>query len=196
MLNGLSAVSAVVLVAGCMLALPQARHGESTGQETLGDGGAATAAVINGPNAVVVDGRNTLSIAEGFRAVVRCVDLRTGIIGTVHTREPLKVISSLALDSTGNLIVLDESRVRKVQLSDGSVKDIVAGQDRGWFSGDGGPAKLWVGILLGIPRKMAFRRLLRFRLEQIENREFDWSHPPGSNRRPADYETIRVKSHV
>jgi integrase len=23
-----------------------------------------------------------------------------------------------------------------------------------------------------------------------------WSHPPGSNRRPADYETIRVKSHV
>jgi hypothetical protein len=23
-----------------------------------------------------------------------------------------------------------------------------------------------------------------------------WSHPPGSNRRPADYETIRVKSHA
>jgi hypothetical protein len=22
-----------------------------------------------------------------------------------------------------------------------------------------------------------------------------WSHPPGLNRRPADYETIRVKSH-
>jgi hypothetical protein len=23
-----------------------------------------------------------------------------------------------------------------------------------------------------------------------------WSHPPGSNRRPADYETIHVKSHL
>lgn len=153
MANGLIAVSAVLLVAGCMLALSQARRGESTGNQTLGDGGPATAAVINGPNGVAVDGRNTLYIAEGFRAVVRCVDLHTGIIGTVHMREPLKVISGLALDSTGNLIVLDESRVRKVQVKDGSVKDIVAGQDPGWFSGDGGPA---VAATLNLPRGVAF----------------------------------------
>jgi sugar lactone lactonase YvrE len=149
----LRAVSAVALVAGCMLALSQAKRGQSTGQETFGDGGPATAAAINGPNAVVVDGRNTLYVAEEFREVIRRVDLRTGVIGTVHTQEPLKVISGLALDSTGNLIVLDESRVRMVQVSDGSVKDIVAGQDPGWFSGDGGPA---IAATLNLPRGVAF----------------------------------------
>jgi len=29
-----------------------------------------------------------------------------------------------------------------------------------------------------------------------EGKRISWSHPPGSNRRPADYETIRVKSHL
>jgi len=118
----------------------QTRSEGSPDARRFGDGGPATEAEINGPNALAIDGRHTIYVAEGFRQVIRRIDLHTGQIGTIHTRQPFRVIGGLALDPRGDLIVLDESRVCRVQVSGGSIQDIVAGQAPGWFGGDGGPA--------------------------------------------------------
>lgn len=106
----------------------------------LGDGGPATSAEINGPVSIAVSG-SCLYIAEGIRHVIRRVDLNTGIITTLKTRDPLEAIGHIALDSSGGLLVVEFSfdRIRRVDLTSGSVKTIAGGQ-RFSFKGDGGPA--------------------------------------------------------
>ncbi len=127
-------------VAGILLVSSGAAPPKSARHKEPGDGGRATRAEIDAPSAIVVDGSRALYIGQLLRpGAVRRVDLRRGTVVSVFTQEPLGIISSLALDPSGDLIVLEMERVRRVSLRDGTVR-YVAGTGFPGFSGDGGPA--------------------------------------------------------
>jgi len=95
----------------------------------LGDGGLATNAELDFPNAVVIDSAGNLFISDSGNSRVRMVSPSTGIITTVvgggysvddgvpATTSYLYGVGALVVDSAGNLFVDDGSRVRKVSLS-------------------------------------------------------------------------------
>jgi len=121
-----------------------------------GDFGPATAASINGPLRVLLDGSGNLLISEGVSNVVRRVDTN-GIITTVAgtgntgfsgdggsaTSASLNYPVGLAADSLGNVFVADSNNARVRKLDPTAIINTVAG--RGSFGlggplGDGGPA--------------------------------------------------------
>jgi sugar lactone lactonase YvrE len=118
-----------------------------------GDGGPATAASLNQPTGVAVDGSGNLFIADRFNGRVRRVDASTGIITTVAgngsfgfsgdggpaTAAPLNHPTGVAVDGSGNLFIVDSSNQRIRQVSNGVITT-VAGNGTHGFSGDGGPA--------------------------------------------------------
>src|SRR5439155_18363062 len=116
-----------------------------------GDGGPATAADLNQPNAVVGDGSGALFIADKESNHVRKVSA-TGTITTVAgtgkaaysgdggpaTVAELNKPMSVLLDGSGNLLISDtnNSRVRKVSPS-GTITT-AAGTGKAGYGGDGG----------------------------------------------------------
>jgi hypothetical protein len=135
--------SKITTVAGC------GRKGYS------GDGGPATAAMLNEPYDVTSDAQGNLFIVDRLNACVRYVDHATGIITTLAgTGQPgysgdggpanaaqLREPNSLELDGHGTLYIADvsDNRIRKVDLKSGRISTFCGtGQLR--FSGDGGPA--------------------------------------------------------
>ena len=117
-----------------------------------GDGGAATSAQLNGPQAVAVDGSGNVYVADTANNRVRKIG-NTGVITTVAgtgiagfsgdggpgTSAQVGNPSALAVDSVGNVYIADGSaRVRKLFLS-GVISTIAGGGNRG-YSGDGGNA--------------------------------------------------------
>ena len=118
-----------------------------------GDGGAATAAQLNRPNGVALDGAGNLYISDGSNHRIRKVD-SAGVISTVAgdgtnsyggdggaaTSAQLDLPSGVALDGAGNLYIVDNdsNRIRKVN-SAGNIST-VAGTGTAGFSGDGGAA--------------------------------------------------------
>lgn len=102
-----------------------------------GDGDAAVVAKMNEPYEVRFDANGFLYIVERLSAVVRRVDLRTGLIKTVAgtgqegfsgdggpaTKAQLKQPHSIALDREGNLYICDISnqRIRKVDMKTGII---------------------------------------------------------------------------
>jgi len=123
------------------------------GGAVLGDGGPATAAQLDYPMSVVVDGSGNLFIADTLHNRIRKVS-DSGIITTVAgngaagfsgdggqaTSATFNSPSSVAVDSSGNLFIADTTneRVRKVSAS--GIVTTVAGTPNNHFSGDGGPA--------------------------------------------------------
>lgn len=117
-----------------------------------GDGGPAVDAEISLPEGLVADTHGNLFFADFQTNSVRKVD-SGGIITTVAgngaagfsgdggpaTSASLNSPTDLAIDSAGNLFVVDSGnfRIRKIDTS--GVITTVAGSTRG-FSGDGGPA--------------------------------------------------------
>jgi uncharacterized protein (TIGR03437 family) len=120
-----------------------------------GDGGPATVAELNSPNAVTVDGTGNLYIADSNNQRVRKVDL-SGMITTVAgngigkfggysgdggpaTAAQLASPTGVAVDSTGRVFISDlgNNVIRMVDTS-GFITTI-AGTNPG-YSGDGGPA--------------------------------------------------------
>ena len=95
-----------------------------------GDGGPATAAQLDGPSSVALDGAGHLFIADWGNQRVRRVDAATGIITTVAgtgergfggdggpaTAAQLDGPSGVALDGAGNLFIADQGarRIRRV----------------------------------------------------------------------------------
>ena len=121
-----------------------------------GDGGPATAALVNKPQGVAVDSNDDVYIADSGNRIIRKVVVATGIIDTIagnsstgysgdggpataaELNEPTKVV----VDSLGNYYIADtfNSVIRKVSAS-GTITT-VAGTGVAGYSGDGGNATL------------------------------------------------------
>lgn len=121
-----------------------------------GDGGPATAAALQEPSDVIIDGAGNVYIVDTGNHRIRRVDAVTGIITTVAgsglatgalgdggpaTSASLNRPQSIALDEAGNLLIADyyHFRVRRVDAATGVITTI-AGNGATSASGDGGPA--------------------------------------------------------
>lgn len=120
-----------------------------------GDGGPAISARMNYPGGTVSDKQGNLFIADGNNHVVRKVS-PSGIISTVAgigtfgysgdggpaTSAKLWFPNSVAIDTSGNLYILEfvTSVVRKVNKQ--GIISTIAGNGTTGYSGDGGPAIL------------------------------------------------------
>jgi DNA-binding beta-propeller fold protein YncE len=120
-----------------------------------GDGGAATAALLNGPFDLAFDAGGDLYFSDTFNNRIRRVDARTGVIATVAgngeegfagdggpaTRAALNQPYGIAIDRAGNFYIADRlnRRVRRVDAASGVITT-VAGTGEAAYSGDGGPA--------------------------------------------------------
>jgi len=120
-----------------------------------GDGGLATAAQINYPQAVSLDNFKNLYIADSQNRLVRKVS-STGIMTTVAgggcspfsdcnrgdggqaVLAGLRYPTAVAADTSGNFYVTDDYSVRKI--SSAGIITTVAGNGAPSYSGDGGPA--------------------------------------------------------
>ena len=121
-----------------------------------GDSGPAASAQLSGPAAVAVDGTGNIYIADTGNNVVRKVTVADGTIATVAgngetgdsgdgglaTSASVWGPLGLALDSRGNLYILDGgARVREVTAATGIITT-VAGNGLGNYTGDGGAATI------------------------------------------------------
>jgi sugar lactone lactonase YvrE len=125
----------------------------SSFSSSIGDGGPATKAVLNNPNAVAVDSGGNLYIADSGNNRIRIVSTN-GTITTVAgsnsgsysgdggpaTSAGLSLPFGVAVDAAGNLYIGDtgDQRIRMVT-PDGTISTI-AGNGNVGSSGDGGPA--------------------------------------------------------
>src|ERR1051326_7079540 len=142
-----------------------------------GDGGPATAALLNGPFDVTFDAAGNLYFSDTFNCRIRRVDARTGVISTVAgsgekgysgdggpaTAAALNEPYGIVLDRAGNLYIADRlnRRVRRIDAASGVISTL-AGTGEPAYSGDGGPA---ARAGLAEPNGLAFdagqRRLYR-----------------------------------
>jgi len=138
--------------------------GTNPGTDTLGDGGPATAATLNGPTAVAVDGSQNVYISDSWNNVIRRVDPSgtiTRVAGSVPgvaftpgednlgdggsaTSALLSDPTGLAVDATGSTLYIadtGDNLVRRVDLTQNTIS-VCAGNVAygGIFQGDGGPA--------------------------------------------------------
>ncbi len=116
-----------------------------------GDGGPATSASLSTPYGVAVDSAGNLYIADQYNQRIRKVS--NGTITTVAgngnqgfsgdggpaTSASLSLPSGVAVDSAGDLYVVDTYNQRIRKISNGTIT-MVAGAGNAGFSGDGGPA--------------------------------------------------------
>lgn len=121
------------------------------GGESFADGILANTAKIM-PKSIVVDKSGNLFIADGFTRRVRRVDALTNLITTFAGKEDRKFggdggqainagfdnISDLVFDSKNNLLVLEPTRLRRIDVN--GVITTTAGNGSNKFSGDGGQA--------------------------------------------------------
>ena len=124
------------------------------GGSSLGDGGAATAAQLNNPRGIAVDGAGNLYIADTWNNRIRKVDT-AGVITTVAgsgtngfsgdggaaTSARLNYPYGVTPDGAGNLYIADSrnNRIRKVDTA-GVITTVAGSSTTGAFSGDGGAA--------------------------------------------------------
>ncbi len=139
------------------------------GGSVVGDGGSATAAILNVPNGGVFDKHGNFYICEGLGQRVRKVSL-TGIIsrvagtgssgasgdGGAATSAQLNTPTDVALDTFGNIYIsaLNNFKVRKVNAITGVINTVV-GTGTAGYNGDGilattaqiqGNEQIWVDV--------------------------------------------------
>jgi hypothetical protein len=119
-----------------------------------GDGGPATAALLNFPQGIAVDSAGNVFVADYFNSRVRKITAGTGIITTVAgngtptfggdygpaTAASFAYATALATDRVGNLYITDyySYKIRKVYTN--GIIATVAGIGTNGYSGDYGPA--------------------------------------------------------
>jgi uncharacterized protein (TIGR03437 family) len=117
-----------------------------------GDGGMATAAQLNTPQAVAADSSGNFYIADTFNNVVRKVTA-AGVVSTIAgngtagfggdggaaTSAQLNGPQGIAVDTGGNLYVADTQNARVRKISGGAIST-VAGNGTAGYGGDGGVA--------------------------------------------------------
>jgi sugar lactone lactonase YvrE len=124
-----------------------------------GDGGLATSAKLNNPNAVAVDASGNVFIADTNNARVRRVDVSTGIISTVlgngdcNLNTSLCYPNGLVFNSTGDLFISEQGagRISKVNLATPSVIERYAGG-----GGDGNDDVPATSAFIGGVRHLSF----------------------------------------
>jgi trimeric autotransporter adhesin len=118
-----------------------------------GDGGPATAAQLQTPAGIAVDGAGNIYVADRDASVVREIS-STGTITTVAgtgtagfngdggqaNQAQLNVPMGLAMDGAGNLFIADSENQRIRKVSTNGTISTVAGNGGGGYGGDGGPA--------------------------------------------------------
>jgi sugar lactone lactonase YvrE len=110
-------------------------------------------AQLNYPTGLSLDSAGDLYFADKNNNAVRMVAAATGVIKTIAgngtsgyggdgilaTSSELSYATGTALDSSGNLYIVDSSRIREVTAKTGIITT-VAGSNYSGYSGDGGPA--------------------------------------------------------
>ncbi|MEI7024721.1 NHL domain-containing protein [Paenibacillus sp. y28] len=118
-----------------------------------GDGGLATAAKLNYPSAIAVDSSGNIFLSDSNNYRIRRVDAVSKIITTVAgtgtsgssgdgglaTAAKLSYFWHLAVDSKGNMYLVESGRIRKIDALSGIITT-VAGNGSDGYSGDGGSA--------------------------------------------------------
>jgi gliding motility-associated-like protein len=124
-----------------------------------GDGGPATSATMNIPTSIAFDKSGNMLIADQQNAVIRMLDMTTGIISTIagtgsqyHSGDggPANMAglygpTGLAIDNMGNIFIAEEygSTIRKIDAGTGIITTIAGVPGAGFnYSGDGGPATM------------------------------------------------------
>ena len=121
-------------------------------QGFAGDGGPATAALLDTPTSIAVDAGNNIYIADSHNQRVRMVNAQ-GVIGTVAgngsagysgdggpaTSASLFQPEAVAVDAAGNLYIADTGNYRIRKISNGIIAT-VAGDGEQIYSGDGAAA--------------------------------------------------------
>ena len=103
-----------------------------------GDGGPASAAMLDSPTAVAVDAGGGLLIADSHNGRIRRVDSATGVISTI-ARVGIPV--ALAFDRAGNLVYADVALHQVLRVESSGAQTVVAGSGVQGGSGDGGAAR-------------------------------------------------------
>lgn len=153
-----------------------------------GDGGPATAALLGGPAAIVLDRVGNLYFSDSYNHRIRKIVLGSGVITTIAgtgvqgfggdggaaVAAKLDTPEGLALDATGNLYIADRlnHRVRKMDLASGLIRTIAGTGELG-FGGDGGPATLAKfimprGLALGANGDLYVADSFNFRIRKID----------------------------
>ena len=113
-----------------------------------GDGGLATAALLDGPNALAVDTAGSVYISDNSNGRIR----RVTPDGMISTFVSIAGVSGLAFDAAGNLYASQGlGTIRRI--TPAGVTSVIAGTGTAGFSGDGGPA---TAAMLSSPFGLAF----------------------------------------
>ena len=123
-----------------------------------GDGGPATAAIIQNPEKITVDGAGNIYFCDFYNQRIRKIDVSgiittiagTGAIGYTGDGGPATAATfwdpaGIALDAAGNIYICDEwnNRIRKINTA-GIITTIAGNGPTGFmaggYGGDGGPA--------------------------------------------------------
>jgi len=119
-----------------------------------GDGGPATAAMVNTPSGIVMDGAGNLYFADSGNDIIRRIDAISGIITTVAgtpqtegysgdngpaTSAHLTAPQSLTFDAAGDLIIADTGNqvIRKVNVQTGIITTIAGIGGQPGYNADG-----------------------------------------------------------
>lgn len=106
-------------------------------QGFAGDGGPATAAMLDTPTAVALDSSGDLFLADSHNHRIRRIDAQTGTIITIVSGV---LPSALTLDAAQNLVLADAATHRILRLLPSGTLTSIAGTGIQGFSGDNGPA--------------------------------------------------------
>lgn len=115
------------------------------GNGGIGDGGPATAALLQTPSGTAVDASGNLYIADTANNRVRRVDAATKNITTIEAIGPgssLAGPTAVAFDSSGNLFIADalQGRIKIVDAVTKAITTVAGGGSTSGNAGDGGPA--------------------------------------------------------
>jgi hypothetical protein len=119
-----------------------------------GDGGPATAAEVNQPSGLTIDGAGNLYFADTTNNIIRRIDAVTGFISTVAgnatqgytgnggaaTSAELSLPQGVSFDSAGNMYIADTGNHVVREVNTAGIITTIAGSGAQGFGGDGGPA--------------------------------------------------------